>query len=366
MRWPWLVVAGGLAAAASCALDGFQKVDATGTTSTTATTGTGGSAPVCESADYPAPPNASDGGLDDAGTPEIVAAIRKVLLVEQADGGALGVDLDSRCSCQGEEATCVVPPNGAECDLAGGRDNALSKLFTTLQVILQQGDISDFYSAQAESGKWSLLLRIRGYDGELDDSQVEVAWYVAVGSVAATPLWDGTDGWRISSDSVTALDLEQPLYVDTHAYVTNGLVVASLPSTAFTLAGSVSRITFRLTAGGLIGRLVHDGQAWGLRDGILAGRVSESDLFYAVSSYRDDNGAPLCTDSPLYGVARDIVCNGRDILSGLGGPSTPCDAVSMAIGFEADPALLGPVEVPIPPTTSCAAGTDPIDDACPP
>ncbi|MBI4951254.1 MAG: hypothetical protein HY908_04420 [Myxococcales bacterium] len=359
MRWRWVAGGIGVVAAASCALEGFRKSDPD------ETQGGAGNGPTCGSAEYPPPPSLSDAG----GDVSFVVAVRRVLLTRQVDGGALGVDLDSRCTCQGEDSTCVVPGDGGACDFPGGRDNATAGLFGTLQTLLQQGDIGTFYSAQAEQGKWSLLMRVRNYNGDSDDDQVELAWYVADGYYpidTQVPKWDGTDSWIVSSDSVTASDVNQPTYVDPYAYVTNHMLVASLPASALVLAGTLSRIRFALTGGGVLARIVPSGTSFALREGIVAARIAESDLFAAVSSYRDDNGLPLCTDGLFYATAKSIVCNGRDILSGLGGPSMPCDALSLAVGFESDPAELGPVLPTAPPATLCPPGTDPATDTCGP
>jgi hypothetical protein len=355
----WLVLAGlGAANAAfGCELaTGLNQYTFEGSTSgADAATGCGVTFP-------PPPAKATPGGAE-----EFVLAIHSINL---GDKGASGLDLDGVCSCHGDGPSCKEPVQ--HCDDMEGRDNAAATLFNTLTLALQSSNFgSDFFSARVNDGAWTVLFRVRGYNGEPDDAQVEVNLYPSPGFAGPTPtipLWDGTDLWQVSATSVSNMDIDQPLYRDMGAYVAGGVLVASLPEAEVTLAGSETTISIHLTGAGILAKISKDAQFGGVRatDGLILGRWKLSDAFASVASYRDESSMPICTTNTFYPTIKTLICQSADILAGQGTPASPCDAMSFGVGFTADPAKLGSVTQPPAPSPGCAAGTDPGADGCGP
>lgn len=322
--------------------------------------GAGGGAPGCLAATYPDPPTVPD----DAISTEFVIALRTIDLGE----GAMtppGYDLDHVCTCFADAGPSC-ESTIAHCDGPGGVDNATSQFFTLIQVALGASSFSSAkFSADVESGVWSLLARVRGYNGMPDDPAVEVALFPSPGT-GTPPLWDGNDAWAVSAQSVDGGDLEQPVYGSAGAYVANGVLVAAMPTILMKLGGEEDTITFRLTGGVLTGHLAPQGSGYGLTGGIIAARWKIDDVFAALSTYRDGKGEPFCTDLVFaYDTAKKTLCNGRDILADSAGPrSQPCDALSIGVGFTAHAAQLGAVSPPPMPTPGCPPETDPANDSC--
>jgi hypothetical protein len=359
-------------AASSCALDGF-KFAGNGGSASAGSTGSGGSADAGEElpakcgVTYPDPPVAAvDGGVYD-----FTVALRSINFGDQGPT-PIGLDLDHLCTCHGAGPSCQGPK--MICDDEQGRDNAAMGLFNALTLVLKAGNFgSTFFSGKADSGEWSLLLRIRNYNGEVNDSQVEVDWYVSTGvstKGVSKPLWDGTDKWRISADSlIDSKDVQQPKYRDTNAYVSNSMLVASLPDAELSLAGGTSTMSIHLTGAGVLAKIVPDlmPMSWHLTEGQLVGRWTLKSVFSSIGSYRNNgNGNGICTTDGTYSVAKSFICNSADILGGQGTPAVPCDALSLGVGFTADLANLGAVNPAAPPTPSnCPDGGDPSTDTCP-
>jgi hypothetical protein len=334
-----------------------------------ATSSTGGANPssssgttICDRATYPPKPQQSAGGDE-----EIVVAIRKIYLdsagFETDFGSPLGLDLDGLCTCTGDDGDSCQPPGDSACDLPNGRDNSISGFIGTLANFLPGNNVSNFYSAGIGEGSWSLLIRISGYNGMPDDDQVTVATYVA-SNLNQPPQWDGNDAWPISASSVKGNDIDDPAFVDPDGYVSNGQVVASLPRSEMVVSGSKSQLSFIITGGGILAPLTQGPNGWEVNGGMLLGRVKESDLFYALSTYRDSDGEGFCTTDFTYSAAKDILCKGRDIHTEVVGPTAPCNANSLAAGFVASPAKFGGVTPAPPPTPGCSPAADPINDAC--
>lgn len=320
----------------------------------------------CMRAFYPPPPNTADGPpLDD-----IVVAVRSI---DMGDGveAAPGYDLDNMCTCfEDAGETCSTKLSQPRCDGPGGIDNAASELFQLIVDNLGPGYFgSDYYSTAADMGQWSLLIRLSGYNGKPDDPDVTVALFVSSGFEGTLPVWDGTDAWPISADTVgPAGDTTDPVYVSNGAYVAGGVLVATLPSAEFRFSGSASTIGVRLVGGVLSGKVLVEPAGTRIQDGLIAARWTEKDVFAALSTFRGQGGLKLCNDGGfIYNAVKSRVCSARDILTDPVQPaSAPCDALSFGIGFDADPALLGPVVPVVAPTPGCAnPAQDPALDSCP-
>lgn len=369
---PYLLLLPSVGLAANCALGGFNRVELTDAGVPDAGTGSGGGDDGCEHASYPPPPDVTDAGGDE----EVVAAVHLVRLAEQSDGGALGVDLDNICTCfEGAGPSCTPPKDGTDndrhCDGNGGRDNSFGGLFASLSLALGGGDVAETFTDNVDQGLWGLLIRVEHYNGKADDDRVKLSLYVSpgIGTPSVPPKWDGLDEWPITPtavelDDTNMPDLDSPKYFDDNAYVSGGIVVATITNTEVLLAGTQSRFKFNVEQGGLIARIEDTPDGAALRDGVIMGRISTEALFEAISNFRDDNGNPLCTDSPFYGAGQSAFCVAQDMLIELGSPGQPCDALSWAMGFDADPANFGGFALPPVPAKSCPPETDPINDNC--
>jgi hypothetical protein len=322
---------------------------------------------LCPHAVAPSPPEQKNLG----GVETFVVAWRKLLLQGNPDPGAapIGLDLDKLCTCQGEPSSCVAPagqPDGGACDGEDGRDLASSGLLGILGKALNKDDLGVFYSGFAEKGVWGVLLRVSGYNGEANDDEVRLEWYVSAG-FGALPLWDGSDAWPISSKSLMdgSMNLNEPRYVDPLAYVKDGMLVASLPEGAVVFAGGMTNLELRLTAGTLMGRIEKGANGYSIVDGNIATRMRLADAFLMVSSFRSDEGLAFCTNDIVWTqLIRPQICRAPDIQVGAIEPNKPCDAISFGIGFDAYPAQLGNVVPVLPPAGGCPPEFDPINDSC--
>jgi hypothetical protein len=321
--------------------------------------GGGGSPPVgCVSATYPDPPGGSD---VDGGPGPIVFAIRTVDIGDKAV--LPGYDLDHACTCVDDAGpTCVSPK--PHCDGARGVDNGAAAILNLLSIAASSGTFtSAYYSGLIEAGKWSLLVKLEGYNGLPDDPSVGVTLYPSPGVGGATPAWDGNDAWGLSQYSFGDGGVADPIYRSAGAYVAGGVLVAAMPRAKLILGGSTP-FAIGMTGGVFAAKLIQSGASWKLTSGTLAARWTLADVFQLFSSLRYQ-GAAICTDSFVYGPAKTAVCQGADILAdGTSPKSLPCDAISFGMGFTADPAKLGAL-VPAPvPDGGCPAATDPVHDDC--
>ncbi len=371
---PWSLAACGFflltgAAALSAALDGCVLPSFVLEVKPDAGPETGppeaGPPPGCVSATYPDPPGGTDSTTD---LGPLVFAIRSIDLGDMGD--TPGYDLDKECTCiddAGPSCTGRSTQLSAYCDAPGGVDNQAAKLFELIELPFGVGNFgSQYFSDQANQGNWSLLVQVKGYSGMPDDPVVEVALFPTSG--IHPPQWNGMDKWPVEPSSlIVDGGMSSPRFVANGAYVSGGVLVATMPTTQITLAGSgQDTITITLSSGVITAKLVDVGGIWNLQGGVIAARWSLKNVFQALSSYRDNNGLPICSNSSSYAIAKGVICNDADILvDGTQPKSAPCDALSVGLGFTADPANLGSVSDAGITSPGCAPADDPANDSCP-
>ncbi len=307
----------------------------------------------CTSARPPLRP-APTGHLD-GGSLSFVAAFSKFSFGDAMDGGSLtakGYDLDNLCSCPGARA-CDPKGRSSVCDLANGIDNSAGSLFLEITSLLGAGNSPDpAKSANIDSnvraGNVGLLLRVRKYNGEPDDDEVECALLNTMGIESPdggtshpAPLADGNDKWTVDSDSFASGTPGLAIGADTRAYVRGGILVAELKSTL-----RVGNLTFPVTSGIVTATVAKRGRGYALEDGVLAFRMNVKNLLTSLEGIPISSPAfPgfLCGTDPTYAQIRKKFCEAQDLPSdrAVDGHEDPCDALSLVIGFRADPAIAG-------------------------
>jgi hypothetical protein len=336
----------------------------------------------CRSADQPTAserPAATSGAEQ-----EIVVGLKRLWLGETRPPGAaaelepwqsFGLDLDGLCT---SAAGCSASPaagactssGGARADGAGCRDNAFAELFPKLaatELGTVYGITEDKLNCGLHRGSFTLLIRISGYGGGLDDSNVRVDIYPSPGLEQPMPVacdgsvdWKGQLGWipplpwkvdQAVLDAGGSAASAPSKLADPAAYVKKGYLVARFPDgTPFALRGDsapFSGLSLRLFKPVLTARIEQDSDgAWVLRDGLIAGRLRPQDFFTSIRE------AGFCS-STVGDAYEQLVSSfeaGLDLLTGDANiESAACDALSVGIGFEALQATLGdPVAVEAP------------------
>jgi len=350
--------------------------------------GGSGTSSGCDHATPPGRPAASDG--DGGDIPPVIAAFETIdigLGGTTADGGPtplppFGYDLDGVCTCPGppscQQASKTAPES---CDDDAGRDHAAITLFRYLGAAASTGTSQIDQGLMA--GQYGILLVIKNYNGQQNDSSVTVEFYVSNGlnrdpdGGIPTPRFDGTDQWTIDPSSLSG---SQPVFIDDRAYVSMGTVVAHMTKPipiAFGDRSFLGGATMLLSGAVIVGdlQLLHVGGGTsttlglGLGQGTIAGRWGTSDLLSTLATIPSNGGGFLCgTDSVPYQLIKATVCGSADISQNAendnASPLAQCDAVSVGLQFTAVPAQLGNVlAVPAAPA-GCQSGNNPFTDSC--
>jgi hypothetical protein len=312
-----------------------------------------------------------------------------------ADGGALGFDVDGVCTCDerdhskgGGRVSCTPPSSplrAGGCDDDGGVDDAIGYVFDALANLPGFGAADDTINTQIACGRQTILYVLQNYNGQANDPDVVVSAIQSVGihtphdggaevdgsaclvdeaaidAGAAYPAkLDGTDIWapaeRLPTELLTGWVKDFRLVFDGRPSVTpGGKVLPLIVGSRIVTIGTpimVARLV-PLDEGGNVlpvdgtGKIQSaDGKARSFRieDGMITGRASASDILAAVGTI-------------LYCGIKKVVCSAADSmkLPTLDFKGEPCDALSIVLQFDAVRALLGharPLEAP--PEAGCA------------
>ncbi|AKV00993.1 hypothetical protein AKJ09_07656 [Labilithrix luteola] len=322
------------------------------------------------------PPDRKADMGDGGGGPSYMFAVRSFLLGPHGQS-AVGYDLDDRCT-----GDPTVTPSDSPCtpyapldtvtDKPHGLDNAFGKMLEDSPIDTDAGADPGAINLNKEvkGGRLSVLINLVDYNGEADDDYVTAAIAtshqlssigcdpdasISVDSGAKlSPQWDGCDTWSYAPGT-PVIEGTGGVVVPADVwkgYVVDHTLVAPVETLSFNLGGKM----FSLKDAVLTGQLEGSGSKLQLTHALFTGRVEASELVGFASRF-ELNGEIICEapkNAGMLPVIKRRVCDARDIplRKADDGKGQKCNAVSFALGFDAEQARMGR-EGPAPP------------DACP-
>jgi hypothetical protein len=296
----------------------------------------------------------------------------------------VGWDLDNLCTVGDKDRACMPPSWVANDPTDGldGRDNGIGNMLYHQAKFLGASVLTSAQmNADVQTGKSppAALLTIRSYNNFPDDDQVEVHWFkpsLTTDTGTFIPRWDGTDAWPVDPDSVDSVGLPdggesdaQPpqivsRFIDTHAYVSNYVLVASFPGP---LPMVLRNVTYVLNDVIVEGTLTPDAAVgWRIKSGVFASRMTVHNVLASIADYSYVQvGVPLCRNDPNFPVMLRMVCSYVDLPEeGPADITKACQATSTGLRITAllaKPGFVAPASSHLHP---CAAGNDPVEVDC--
>jgi hypothetical protein len=360
----------------ACAdLFGFKTLEEadTGTGADVQAPDTGfGDADLCDSVVAPGPPQTSTSGTAN----DFTFALRHVYFTTSPDGGTstAGFNLDSHCTTNLASDSCMPPPTDSVIvDGPGGVDNESVALVNTL-ITVQSGvaaSLSDpSLNTSISNGDFTLLLRLLGYRGGANQASttgLTFSFQSSPGAINVPPSFDGGDNWLVNADDVVGgLDSGSNFPNSLiPAYVTNNVltVVYSGTATLHILVPQGSAVFGPLTViirqPVLTATIVPRGDGrFDLANGVVGGRWAVDDMLQAIGLLNTTDNEALCNyfGGLAFPIVATSICGGRDISkAGTDNDTVECDAISVAIAFDAVAATVANTPTAFPtPMYSCA------------
>jgi cysteine-rich repeat protein len=299
----------------------------------------------------------------------------------------IGLDLDGICTTNEcaearelDEMDVSCQNNSPQVAFDGElcRDNTFARLQPVAASIPELGGVfgleETIFNCELHRGSYSTILKISGYNGRSNDEQVRVDVYASGGIASALPPWkcpndDYTDyplwrpsiRWLIDQDDLEG-DIEEEGTLpdskafDDNAFVRNDyLVIRHSDPAVYRLASLKAAFpgwVLKVSNGYSVANIYKDEDGtWKLKDGVLAARISKSDL---LMSFREIGLCPQGDAEYFYDAVEQYIDENADLLlSGDIDRDEDCDALSVGIGYEASQITPGP-----------AVTLDPIVDCC--
>jgi hypothetical protein len=315
----------------------------------------------------------------DAGDQSFIVALHTID-VGFGDAGTskLGYDLDRVWTgCNGGGPDGSVGPESCKPAIVGathpddngGRDDYAVKLLLALAAFDPAQFNATTVSQRLQIGTYSVLLQVLHYNGTPNDTSVSVGLYASSGVEGdAGARWNGNDSWAID-DSFVVNDAGPilPNHFDANAYVSGGTLVMQVNFPLSVGASSTGSFTITLAAGHITAQVVPTGKGtYSFVNGQITGRWNVSDMLGAFQDITVSS-ASVCPGSTYYTLLKGEACQYADIMTDPTQDLTglTCDALSLGIGFTADPALLGPiVQTPLRISNCYPDGGAPDADSC--
>ncbi len=277
-----------------------------------------------------------------------------------ASAAVIGYDLDNFCTCPGLDSCKPFPEAGTQCDLEGGVDNAAGTLIKEFSGATNFFDQAYINSGLVQ-GVFGALFRVRNYNGQANDTKVELSIFISNGAKGVgtdagitPPKFDGTDVWTLDPTSLLGSTIGDagpvPLVAyDQNAYVSNYTLVGNISDMPLTIGAATGEglVTIDLTGALVVAQLKPYPGGRFQATGTVAGRWESKKLLTALQVLHDpfDFDASLCGTDPVYQLLKPRICGLQDIAGNVldDGKNAPCDSLSIGFAFTGLPATYGAV-----------------------
>lgn len=257
------------------------------------------------------------------------------------DGKITGADLEGRnCSPVRSEANAPKVEDGP-----GGVDNSFGRnIVSFIGSVLP--DPSNEATSAIEEGSFTIALEMEGLGSGAAYDPIPTSLYAAVGGE------DGT--WEIVPELLDANGA--PVIRFENAYVVDNTWVSGEPQT-ITLNLSIAGVDLSLNINNAVIAVTLNGDRTGGSNGIIAGVLETDALVQEIgevaSVLAGDSTEGLCPGDKLFESVMQTIRDASDIMAdGSQNPGATCDGISIAIGFDAAPVVLGEVAEPSEPEPS--------------
>ncbi len=246
-------------------------------------------------------------------------------------------------------------PKSVQVDGNGGIDNSFgANLLPLIQTVAGNG-LDQTLNTAIGGGSFTVMLDITGLTSDATQTNTALSGqlfaggkFVAPDGGAAMPTWTPADNWPvIGSLLVNPTSVASGSTIKfPDAYVVNGTWVSGSPIATLSLQLSVSGQSLTLNVHQATITIDHTMPAH-MTNGTIAGVITTSELIMSLMQIAGHLSTSLCGGAAFNSIATQIEQDSDIIHDGTNVAGTPCDAISIGLGFTADQIGL-PTEVAVP------------------
>ncbi len=311
---------------------------------------------------------------------ELVFALKDIVLSQNGTADptlwrSIGLDLDHLNTQNNTETECLPPSKSPWLDGEDGIDNVLGQsLWGSIEAGLDT--LPCEIRVSHEAGHGTLLLRIRNWNGQSEDAQVEASFAPSIDGTSeaiTNPTWVG---FELQSQAVPGQPADPPIWdpptlnyfflnprffvggtvplvINSEAYITDNTIVFKLPGgTGFELITDLRSVPIAITEGYIVAPM--DENHTNIVDGFFAGRYPINKMGVVGPSIGVCDPAQQQSLLSLYSNAGDLLEESPATIEPDPNLKPPCNAVSMGVRFQAAAAVWGGIhDTPQPAPVYC-------------
>lgn len=275
-----------------------------------------------------------------------------------------GYDLDGKISTKDSTDLCKPNAGGSPSsvypDGNDGVDNAFGKLLLPIITGLAQ-DASQQINESLQEGDFTIIVNVPELGASANYDPLSAGLFAGVTLVddmdmPLAPKFDGTDLWPVApellatgspGDDCQTATCESVVTFN-QAYLTDNTFVSGSPGT-IDLALGVAGFSLNLQITQAIISMDVASDRTGAEGGVIAGVIPVEPLISELQKIAGSFDEGLCSGTTFESLA-DQIRQASDIMAdGSQDPNATCDAISIGLGFNAKPVLLGTVAEPAEP-----------------
>jgi hypothetical protein len=273
-----------------------------------------------------------------------------------------GFDIDGKLTTVQSTDVCTRfqgAPSSVQQDGPGGVDNSFgSNILPLVQTVAGNG-LDATLNNTINGGSFTVMFDITGLTS--DPMQTNTALsaqlfgggkFASADGGAAMPTWTTADNWpviaQLLNDPTSVAGGSKIKFPD--AFIVNGTWVSGTPIATLSLQLTFSGQSLTLNVHQATITMQHSAAAH-MTNGTIAGVITTSELITSLMAIAGHLSTSLCGGAAFNSIATQIEQDSDIIHDGSNVMGTPCDAISIGLGFTADQ-IGEPKDVAVPPAPS--------------
>ncbi len=259
-----------------------------------------------------------------------------------------GADIDGKTTDRNSTDVCTLAAGASkstQTDGTNGIDNSWGENILPIFLTAGGADFGKKINDAINAGAFTNMLKIDGLGTQSSYASLPSALFGGA-PIGMAPAWNGSDVWPVDATSVMNGDVTKPMTLFPTASMTNRVWVSGTIAGGFKLPLAVGGVTLQLPLTHSTVSMRIDATNQSAVEGVVSGVIPTEDFVNVLRTVAGRLSTSLCQGSAFDSIAQQIRQASVIGVDGTNVVGTPCNAISIGIGFEAKRAQLGGVVTP--------------------